>query len=117
MVSQPVWINRHTFFRKVFTSYCERPNGWTATVTDDTATHAPFRGTKYHVSAICRHWCIQHPATFKLLEDARNAALEFTDLMPQCLDIPGENQSCRAGWETAGKIRAAWKEAKIQELK
>lgn len=101
------WKNRHSMYGKVFTSTNQRPNGWSAVVTDDSQIQAPFRGTRYRVMAICRHWGIGYPGgEFMTLEDARSSGIEFADKMPQCLDIPGNGITCKTGWDVQRELLA-----------
>jgi len=107
----PEWINRRSNYGKVFTTYSDRPNGWSACVTDDTELSAPFRGTRYHVQANCRFWGISHPSTFTMLKDARAAALAFTDRMPRCDPDAMNGDHCRGAWDVRDEAIKQYQDA------
>lgn len=106
------WINSRSFYGKVFTSSLAMPNGWTATVTDSTEASAPFRGTYYHVSAICRFWGVQHPERFKTLAEARDTAEKYTAKMPFCDDQSSSGQHCHGAWDIRAAAISEWNKDK-----
>jgi hypothetical protein len=106
------WKNSHSFYGKVFTSSKALPNGWTASVTDCTQASAPFRGTYYTVQANCRFWGVGHPERFKMLEDARAAAIEFTEKMPTCDDSASDGNHCRGAWDIRRAVIDEWNRSK-----
>jgi hypothetical protein len=88
------WVNYRSLHGKVFSSYYTLPNGWTATVTDDSEASAPFRGTRYRVSINCRWWGVQNCGVFLNLESARTAAIELGLKLPACDDAASDGKHC-----------------------
>jgi hypothetical protein len=110
------WENSRSFMGKVFTSSLLLPNGWTATVTDDTEASAPFRGTKYHIQANCRFWGVGYPETYKTLAEAREVAEDYTSRMPPCDDLAADGEHCRGAWDVRAAVLVEWNRIKPEAV-